>query len=124
MNQPSTLGANRSATVGSGDATSGDFMMSAAALPRRQASAPLPAQPRSAANFAASMPASLVVGCLVVQPPLSLIARWNSPAPPLAGDATCRQVSSEPADSPNSVTLPGSPPNCAMLSWTHCSASC
>lgn len=28
-----------------------------------------------------------------------------------------------PADSPNSVTFVGSPPNFAMLSWTHCKAS-
>src|SRR4051794_4201801 len=116
MNQPSTLGANDSATVGSGDATSADAMMSAAALPRRQVSEPAPVQPRAVAHLVATAPAWVAIGGGVVQPPLSLIARWNSPAPPLAGDATCRQVSSAPADSPNSVTLPGSPPNWAMLS--------
>src|ERR1051325_3503280 len=119
MNQPSTLGPNGSAAA---DATSAAAMMSAAALPRRQASTPLPVQPMSVANLVASVAAAAPVGCLVVQPPLSLIARGNSPA--LAGDATCAQVSNEPADSPNSVTLPGSPPNWAMLSWTHCSAIC
>src|SRR5690349_15777970 len=102
MNHSSTLGANGRATVGSDDATSGDAMMSAAALPRRQLSEPAPVQPRSVANFAATAAASVAVGWRVVQPPLSLIARWNRSAPPLAGDATWRQVSSEPADSPNS----------------------
>src|SRR3954468_24738864 len=98
MNQSSMSGANGSATAGSDDATSGDAMMSADALPRRQLSEPLPVQPRSVANLVATAAASVSVGCRVVQPPLSLIARWNRSAPPLAGDATWRQVSSEPAD--------------------------
>src|ERR1051325_9918412 len=106
MNQPSTLGPNG---IAAADATSADAMMSAAALPRRQARTPLPVHPMSVANLVATGAAAAPVGCLVVQPPLSLIARWNSPA--LAGDATCAQVSNEPADSPNGGPLPGAPPN-------------
>src|ERR1043165_8424074 len=104
MNQPSTLGPNPTPV-----ATSGSAITSAADLPRRQASASPLVQPASFANLTASTSAWALVGCSVVQPPLSLIARWNRPSP--LGDATCMQTSYEPADSPKIVTLSGSPPN-------------
>ena len=46
--------------------------------------------------------------------------RENSPA--AAGLASSVVTMPAPADSPNSVTRPGSPPNAAMLSRTQCSA--
>ena len=59
--------------------------------------------------------------CRVVQPPLSLIARWKSLR--LPGDAIWWQTSTEPADSPKIVTFFGLPPNAAMFSRTHSSAA-
>ena len=53
--------------------------------------------------------------------PLWPIARWNSPA--AAGEAMRWLTVYEPADRPNRVTRPGSPPNAAMLRWTHSSAA-
>ena len=53
--------------------------------------------------------------------PLSPIARWNKPFE--SGEAMSARTSMEPADWPKMVTLPGSPPNCAILSWTHWSAA-
>src|SRR5258706_16434795 len=84
---------------------------------RRQVSGSLAApQPADVANVAAVAAPSAAVGWRVVQPPLSLIARWKSFL--LLGDATCRQVSCEPADSPNIVTRFGFPPNPAMFART------
>src|SRR4051794_28087501 len=81
---------------------------SATGLPRRQASASPVVQPSALASAVPEASAtSLVVGG-VVQPPLSLITRWNRPR--LLGEATCKQTSCEPADSPKIVTLVGSPP--------------
>jgi hypothetical protein len=56
-----------------------------------------------------------------LQAPLWISARWNSPA--AAGAASSVQVLRPPADSPNTITLAGSPPNAAMLAWTQRSAS-
>ena len=52
---------------------------------------------------------------------LMMIARWNSPF--AAGIALSIAVFPPPPDCPKIVTLPGLPPNCAMLSRTHSSAS-
>ena len=38
--------------------------------------------------------------------------------------ANCAQVENAPADSPHSVTFPGSPPNAVMFARTHRSAAC
>ena len=49
------------------------------------------------------------------------MALWKSPA--ASGEAISALTANDPADSPKIVTLPGSPPNAAMLSFTHCSAA-
>ena len=49
--------------------------------------------------------------------PLSPIALWKRPL--VSGVATSAFTENDPADSPKIVTLPGSPPNAAMLSFTH-----
>ena len=54
-------------------------------------------------------------------PPLSEIARWNSPF--ASGDWSSVKVLRPPADSPNTVTRAGSPPNAAMFAFTQRSAS-
>ena len=53
--------------------------------------------------------------------PLMMMALWNSPL----ADGMLSSVPTfpPPPDSPKMVTLPGSPPNSAMLSLTHCSAA-
>jgi hypothetical protein len=51
---------------------------------------------------------------------LWMIARVYNPS--AAGDSSSDNTESPPADCPNSVTRPGSPPNAAMLSRTHRSA--
>src|ERR1019366_682053 len=79
-----------------------------------------PAHPTSAATPSASGCASARVGWRVVQPPLSLIERSKSGG--FGAEATCRQTLYAPADSPKLVTFCGSPPNFAMLAWTHCIA--
>src|SRR5271155_1776974 len=53
--------------------------------------------------------------------PLSPIARRNSPL--ARGEATRALTDMEPADSPKTVTLCGSPPNAAMFFLTHSSAA-
>jgi len=53
--------------------------------------------------------------------PLSRMARLNSPV--ASGDATSTPTLIPPADSPKIVTRDGSPPNFAMLRFTHCSAA-
>ena len=50
--------------------------------------------------------------------PLSPIAFWNRPF--ASGEAICALTENDPALSPKMVTLPGSPPNAAMLSCTQC----
>jgi len=46
-------------------------------------------------------------------PPLCMMARWNSPR---ALGADCRpRTETAPADWPNTVTLPGSPPNASAV---------
>ena len=53
--------------------------------------------------------------------PLMPTALANSP---LACESSCsNETDIEPADWPITVTLPGSPPNAAMPSCTHCSAA-
>jgi hypothetical protein len=49
------------------------------------------------------------------------MARWNSPR--AAGMASSMLIAIAPADSPITVTHPGSPPNPAMLSRTQVSAA-
>jgi hypothetical protein len=56
-----------------------------------------------------------------IQAPLCAIARWNSPL--AAGDPTSAAVMLAPADSPNTVTLPGSPPNAPMFCCTQRNAA-
>ena len=53
--------------------------------------------------------------------PLSSMTARNSPL--ASGDAWMQLTAIEPADCPKIVTLAGSPPNCAMLCWTHSSAA-
>jgi hypothetical protein len=54
--------------------------------------------------------------------PLSTMARWNSPRAP--GETSWASVDRPPADSPNRVTSPGSPPKPPMLRCTQRSAAC
>jgi hypothetical protein len=56
-----------------------------------------------------------------VTPPDSTIAFWNSPV--ARGDVRSACTEYPPADSPNSVTLRGSPPNAAIFRCTHCNAA-
>ena len=52
---------------------------------------------------------------------LCAIARWNRP---MADGMTRRDaIAPAPADSPKTVTRPGSPPKAAMFSWTQRSAA-
>src|SRR5262245_16439335 len=88
------------------------------ALRQAAAEEPEPGQPAAAANalpllnaVAADVNQRLAMGLLCV------IALWNRPAAP--GDIRFAVVSMAPADWPPSVTLPGSPPNAAMLRWTQ-----
>jgi hypothetical protein len=53
--------------------------------------------------------------------PLSPMTPANTPL--ASGEAISALAASEPADSPAIVTLPGSPPNAAMLRLTHESAA-
>jgi hypothetical protein len=53
--------------------------------------------------------------------PLSTIARWNSPL--ARGIDSSVATLMAPADSPKTVTLPGSPPKAPMFSCTHSSAA-
>jgi hypothetical protein len=57
--------------------------------------------------------------CSPIQPPLCMMARVNSPL--ACGEPTSAPTMMAPADSPAMVTLFGSPPNAAMLRFTHCS---
>jgi hypothetical protein len=50
------------------------------------------------------------------------MAFWNKPA--ASGDAIWEWVDKPPADSPKMVILAGSPPNLAILAFTHCNAAC
>ena len=53
--------------------------------------------------------------------PLSPMTRANNPL--ASGEAMSALAANEPADSPAIVTCPGSPPNAAMLRFTHPSAA-
>src|SRR5262245_15383724 len=94
-------------------------------LPRRHASVsvgPLPSHPRALVNASPWTSASSSVLLVpIAHAPLSMMARWNRSL--LAGDSRCRHVLMPPADSPNSVTLPGSPPKALMFAFTHPSAA-
>ena len=92
-------------------------------LRRHAAAAPFTSspQPAASANLEPRCSANSR-GATVRNGPLSKIARWNSPA--LAGDMTRAAVLVDPADWPPTVTLPGSPPNAAMLRCTQRSAAC
>ncbi len=50
-------------------------------------------------------------------PPDCTIALWNRPW--ASGEVMSVLTEPPPADSPNTVTLPGSPPNAAMFFWTQ-----
>ena len=50
-----------------------------------------------------------------------MIARWNEPL--ASGDAVRLCTAWPPADWPAMVMRVGSPPNPAMLSWTHFTAA-
>jgi len=72
-----------------------------------------------------------VLSCLK-HDPLCSIARWKSllagPSPTgagstMSGEVRRAEIDIAPALTPNSVTLDGSPPNCAMCRWTQRSAS-
>ena len=49
------------------------------------------------------------------------MAWWNSPF--VNGDAISAITDAAPADCPPIVTFAGSPPNAAMLAWTHVNAA-
>ncbi len=49
------------------------------------------------------------------------MARWNRPC--ALSIASSAAITPAPADSPNTVTLPGSPPNAAMFSLTQARAA-
>ena len=51
---------------------------------------------------------------------LCMIALWNNGRCPIR----CAETAVAPKDTPNSVTLPGSPPKPEMLRCTHSSAAC
>ena len=57
--------------------------------------------------------------CSPIQPPLCAMARTKRPL--ACGEPTSAPTMMAPADSPAMVTLLGSPPNAAMLRFTHCS---
>ena len=58
----------------------------------------------------------------VTQPALCTIARWNRPDVSF-GARMCMHTLAAPADWPARVMLAGSPPNLAMLRFTHRSAA-
>ena len=78
-------------------------------------------KPSAAAKALPSTADSAIVAQRLVGYALWTIARWKSPA--LPGETRCNPTGCRLADVPASVTLPGSPPNCAMLSRTHRSAA-
>ena len=82
-------------------------------------SAAVASSPSSAAQAPAMSRASS--GVKNVPGTLCAIARPNSPA--ARGIASSAATDPPPADSPNTVTRPGSPPNARMLSRTHSSAA-
>ena len=67
---------------------------------------------------AARAPASGSTSCRVA--PLSMTARWKSPL--ADGMVSSVDTFRPPPDCPKIITVPGSPPNSAMLSRTHSSA--
>ena len=76
--------------------------------------------PRASARYWATR--RLSSGASVCAPaPLWVIACWNSPL--ATGMASRVVMLMAPADSPATVTRPGSPPNAAMFSRTHRSAA-
>ncbi len=88
-------------------------------------------QPAQAGDVAALQPRRLeqahgtrlrgVGGVVLVEKPLCKIALWNRPA--ALGIAMTVDTLPPPPDWPKIVTLPGSPPNAAMLSRTQRSAA-
>ena len=76
-------------------------------------------QPAASWNLPAACAA--VVASEATHAPLSISARENSPC--ASGLATSRQVSTAPADSPNTNSRFGSPPNLAMFVCTQRSAA-
>jgi len=90
-----------------------------AAMERNRARSWRPIPSRASSCPASSVAASGGVARSIE--PLSTIARWNSPC--AAGIAISVLILAPPPDSPNTVTLPGSPPKAAMFSRTHWSAA-
>ena len=87
---------------------------------RRHAATSLAAaHPQAATTSAPNACASALL--MATQAPLCISAEENSPA--ASGEASSMQVSRAPADSPNTSTLAGSPPNDAMLDRTHSNAA-
>ncbi len=73
-------------------------------------------RPKTSSKARAALVACSRVACFSAAP-LSAIARWNSPL--AEGMAIRVETFPAPPDSPKMVTLPGSPPKRAMLSWTQ-----
>ena len=75
------------------------------------------ARPAASAEFAPPR----IGGTCASPAPDSEMALTNSPSASGEDISTCTDPA--PADSPNRVTFLGSPPNLAMLRWTHCNAA-
>src|SRR5215467_14906625 len=78
-------------------------------------------QPRLLAKAVPCRSAACLLGVGKMHP-LSAIARENRPN--AVGEAMLAQTLAPPADSPNIVTLAGSPPNANALPCTHRIAAC
>ncbi len=114
MNSPSATGQNWPWTLVTRSAGS-----ARAALRSATPSASNARCPAASAVFSVGTldPPSLAVFSGANDPPLSEIAFANRPL--AAGEAASMDTEMPPADSPKMVTLFSSPPNWAMLSFTH-----
>jgi hypothetical protein len=81
------------------------------------ASGPSPFTPAASASFTPLASASASGVGVVRAKPDSTTALWNSPF--VCGEIIMLRMPIAPALSPTAVTFPGSPPNPAMLAFTH-----
>ena len=93
-------------------------MRASGALRRQSSVSGALAHPSSRANSSPAALPSSTVRSGVVQPALCMMPRWKSPAA-RSGLASCRQTLAAPADSPATVTTPGTPPKAAMFCCTQ-----
>ena len=92
-------------------------VMTSGGTPRNPATSSTPTVSASVVATSAARSGVSVVSAAA----LWTIARWNRPDD--RADASRCSTSPPPADSPNAVTRPGSPPKLAMLSRTHSRAA-